>query len=171
VWNEEDFHPMTLPELRRWFAFLSARLRHVRIVNGDWARVCTSGALKMLEVRMKEGVCGIFFDPPYGHAANRAALYAEEDFDVADAVRDWCLAHGDDPDYRIVLAGFDGEHNGLEAHGWRAVAWFKSGFLKGGMKQQGKIGHQQHRERLWLSPHCLQKRTEEQPSLIACLEA
>jgi hypothetical protein len=154
-WSEEDFHPLTMPELRRWFAFLSARLRHVRIVNGDWTRVCTSGALKMLEVRQGNGVCGVFLDPPYGHAATRAAVYVEEDFDVADQVRDWCRKNGDDPDYRIVLAGFDGEHNALEAHGWRAVEWFKSGFLKGGMKQQSGNGHQQHRERLWLSPHCL----------------
>jgi hypothetical protein len=35
------------------------------------------------------------------------------------------------------------------------VEWFKSGFLKGGMSNGSKRGHQQGRERLWLSPHCL----------------
>jgi len=28
--DERVFHPMTMPEVRRWFAFLAARLRHVR---------------------------------------------------------------------------------------------------------------------------------------------
>ena len=51
-------------------------------------------------------------------------------------------------------AGYDTEHAALEARGWRAVEWFRGGFLKGGMGnfEQGQ-GHQQHRERLWLS-HC-----------------
>lgn len=168
---EMQFHPMTMPELRRWFEFLSARLRHVRIVNGDWKRVCTSGAAKMLEVRMGGGKCGIFLDPPYGHAATRAEVYACEDFEVADAVREWCLKNGDDPDYRIVLAGFDGEHNVLEQHGWRVVEWFKSGFLKGGMAQQNAGGHQQGRERLWLSPHCLGVAEQAQGGLFALEQA
>ena len=41
------YHPMTMPELRRWFQFLSARLRHVRILNGDWKRAVTGGAIGM----------------------------------------------------------------------------------------------------------------------------
>lgn len=127
-----EFHPMTMPELVRWFQWLSARLRHVRIVNGDWKRVCTTGALKMLEIRQQKGVAGIFLDPPYSDLAGRAkGLYAVENLSVAHSVRDWCLENGGDPDYRIVLAGFAGEHDELEAHGWHAVEWFKSGFLQG----------------------------------------
>ena len=157
-----DYHDMTMPELLRWFRFLSARLRHVRIINGDWSRLCTSGALKMLTVRMGEGIAGVFLDPPYGTTANRDdRLYATDSLTVADDVREWCLKNGGDPKYRIVLAGFDGEHNTLEEHGWRAVEWFKKGFLKGGMKQLSKTEHhQQHRERLWMSPHCLVVNTE-----------
>lgn len=157
-WDVSDFHQMTMPELRRWFAFLSARLRHVRILNGDWARLCTSGALKILDVRMGKGVCGIFLDPPYGHAANRyASLYAHESLDVAGDVLQWCIENGNDPKYRIVLAGFEGEHDILaEQYGWKTAEWFKNGFLKGGMKNLNKEdGSQQARERLWLSPNCL----------------
>lgn len=153
----EGYHPMTMPELRRWFAWLSARIRHVRILNGDWTRLCTSGALKTLPVWQGKGVAGIFLDPPYGAAAGRADVYAHESGTVAGEVRAWCLANGSDPQYRIVLAGFAGEgHEELEAHGWRAVEWFAAGFLKGGMGVQSADGHQQHRERLWLSPHCCQ---------------
>ena len=155
-----NYHPMTMPELRRWMQFLSARLRHVRILNGDWRRAVTSGASKTLPVR-QGGVVGIFVDPPYSAEAGRhAKLYTEEDLTVAHAVREWALTRGTESDTRIVLAGFDGEHNSLEGHGWRSVEWFKAGFLKGGMgnqSAQNKDGnaHQQKRERLWLSPHCL----------------
>jgi len=151
---ESEFHPMTMPEIRRWFQFLSARLRHVRILNGDWQRAVTSGASKTLPVR-QGGHVGIFLDPPYSAEAGRkASIYTKEDLTVAHAVREWARIRGTDSDTRIVLAGFDGEHNSLEADGWTAVEWFKAGFLKGGMGNVGDT-NQQHRERLWLSPHCL----------------
>ncbi|MBA2741477.1 MAG: DNA adenine methylase [Actinobacteria bacterium] len=153
--DHPDYHQMTMPELTRWMRFLSARLRHVRILNGDWKRAVTNGATKSLRVRMG-GAVGIFVDPPYSAEAERAALYAEEDFAVAHAVREWAIVRGADKDTRIVLAGFDGEHNELEAIGWRSVEWYRAGFLRGGMSNASKTGEgQQHRERLWLSPHCL----------------
>jgi hypothetical protein len=145
----DEFHPRTMPELRRWMAWLSARLRHVRIVNGDWQRVCTSGVLKTLNVRQKEGVAGVFLDPPYDLGERTKNLYGHDTAGIADDVREWCLRNGDDPEYRIVLAGFDTEHQSLESHGWIAHEWFKNGFLAGG------YGDQAHRERLWSSPHCL----------------
>ena len=154
----DEFHPMTMPELRRWFAWLSARLRHVRILNGDWRRAVTAGASQTLPVRMG-GHAGIFLDPPYADTAGRAdGLYAVDDLSVAHDVRRWCVDNGDNPKLRIVLAGFDGEHGtGLTDAGWREIEWFKAGFLTGGMGNtgQGDNTHQQARERLWLSPHCL----------------
>ena len=149
------FHTRTMPELTRWFQYLSARLRHVRIVNGDWRRVVTSGALFTLQARQEKGVCGVFLDPPYASATGRAmGLYTEDNGTVADDVRQWCVDNGDNPKLRIVLSGFDSEHPELEVRGWRVVEWFKSGWLKGGMAQQSANGHSQGRERLWLSPHC-----------------
>lgn len=155
VGAEPEYHPMTMPELRRWLRFLSARLRHVRVLNGDWTRACTSGALQSLPVR-QGGHCGVFLDPPYAGEVRVADLYATDDHEVAHKVRAWCAENGDNPRYRIVLAGFDTEHAELEARGWRVVEWFRAGFLKGGMANVGGgETHQQHRERLWLSPHCL----------------
>ena len=150
------YHGMVMPKLNEWFAYLSARLRHVRILNGDWERAVTRAASKTLSVGEK-GPCGIFLDPPYADTAKRdMALYVNDSGTVAHDVREWCLAHGDDPEYRIVLAGYDGEHGtALTDAGWREVAWFKDGYLTGGYGNLGKDGHQQHRERLWLSPHCL----------------
>jgi site-specific DNA-adenine methylase len=165
------FHSMTMPELLRWFEFLAARLRHVRILNGDWKRCVTSGVLKTITVRQGTGKAGIFLDPPYRATDTRDAnLYTHDDGDKVSAeVREWCKENGDDPDYRIVLAGFAGEgHEELEALGWRCESWFQSGFLKGGMAQQGEEGHSQDKERLWISPHCLtgEKGTPKQTSLF-----
>jgi hypothetical protein len=168
------YHPMTMPEVRRWFAYLSARLRHVRIINGDWTgaingsyeRVLTSGATLTLSVRQGKGPCGVFLDPPYGVDDRDTSLYGDNDsLQVAARVREWCLEHGDDPRYRIVYAGFDQEGSALVAAGWREVEWFRDGLFKGGMGKQKRNkgdgpGHQQHRERLWLSPHCLQPETD-----------
>jgi hypothetical protein len=155
VEHEGEYHPMAMPELRRWFRFLSARLRHVRILNGDWARAVTGGASRTLIVR-RGGVVGIFVDPPYSAEAGRSDVYTEEDLAVAHDVREWARERGRDKDTRIVLAGYEGEHESLAADGWRAVEWYRAGFLRGGMGHTGKsTTHQQHRERLWLSPHCL----------------
>ena len=156
---EQDYHPMTMPELRRWFRFLSARLRHVRILNGDWTRACTSGAVRTLPVRSGKGPAGVFLDPPYLVTGNRTSdLYThDKGDDVAMAVQRWCIDRTGAEDIRIVLAGFEGEHDVLhEEHGWRCVPWFRSGFLKGGMGNvAGSSGGQQTRERLWMSPSCL----------------
>ena len=157
VGDDPEFHPVTMPDLRRWFAYLSARLRHVRVLNGDWSRLATNGATKTLSVR-QGGVCGVFLDPPYADAADRAnGLYAVDSLTIAHDVREWCLTHGGDPDYRIVLAGFDGEHGTvLTDAGWTEHEWFTHGFLTGGYGNTDRAsGHQQHRERLWASPHCL----------------
>jgi hypothetical protein len=163
---EREFHPMTMPELRAWMRFLSARLRHVRILNGDWTRAVTNGASKTIPVR-QGGHVGIFLDPPYSAEAGRAdTLYASEDLMVAHAVREWALVRGTDRDTRIVLAGFAGEHDALEAQGWTAVEWYSKGFLRGGMGVQSADGHQQKRERLWLSPHCLRPEQKRQLSLL-----
>ncbi len=158
------YHPMTMPELLRWFQFLSARLRHVRILNGDWRRAVTGGAAMTLPVRMQpDGAVGIFLDPPYADTADRTdGLYAHDSLTVAHDVREWAIKAAANRKWRIVLAGFDGEHDELhQRHGWRVVEWYRAGFLKGGMgntagtDEDGTVGHVQHKERLWLSPGCL----------------
>lgn len=145
-------------EVRRWFAYLSDRLRDVRILNGDWKRAVGSGVVRTLTVRKGRGVSGIFLDPPYGETRD-ANIYAHDDSTLHVAVRKWCLANGADPELRIVLAGYDTEHTELEERGWRTIEWYKTGLFKGGYAKQGGQT-QQHRERLWLSPHCLSSSEE-----------
>ncbi|NIP95991.1 MAG: hypothetical protein GWO24_22155, partial [Akkermansiaceae bacterium] len=101
------YHDHTMPKLIEWMRHLSARLRHVRIVNGDWTRVVTSGAAWTLPVRQGKGPAGIFLDPPYDNNERSNGLYGHDDGTVAADCRHWALEHGDDPKWRIVLAGFD----------------------------------------------------------------
>ena len=156
--------------LRAWMRRLQDRLRWVRALNGDWKRAATNGAMNTLSVaRMGQtGHCGVFLDPPYADTAGRAAdVYAHDSLTVAHEVREWCLAHTDTPWLRVVLAGFEGEHNDPETGedmlvraGWRCVSWYGGGYLAGGMGNTGKAADggttsQMHRDRLWLSPQCL----------------
>lgn len=169
----DEFHPVTMPELIRWFRFLSARLRHVRVLNGDWTRVVTTGAAHHLPVRQGKGPCGVFLDPPYADTAIRDDnLYHHDSLDVAHDVREWALRNGDDPLFRIVLAGFEGEHGTvLTGAGWTEHEWFTSGHLRGGMGNVNAAdGHQQNRERLWASPHCLTARDDQQLGLFGPAE-
>ena len=148
------WHPMTMPELANWLGYLAARLRHVRIIQGDWSRAVTGAVAKTLPVRYGKGAAGIFLDPPYEKTERASNLYAHDRAGVATDVHAWCAEHGDDPSLRIVLAGFDTEHTALEARGWRVTEWYKPGFLRGGYGIRGAT--QMHRDRLWLSPHCLE---------------
>jgi len=161
------YHDRTMPELIRWFRHLCARLRHVRVLNGNWARTCTTGALQTLPVRSGKGYAGIFLDPPYGNVGRSPGIYAHDTLTVASDVLDWCRKNGDNPKYRVVLAGYDGEHEPLEAEGWTVHEWFTAGWLRGGMGNVGGGGdHQQHRERLWASPHCLTPVSDEPGTLF-----
>lgn len=132
--------------LRDWFGKIKARFEGVRVACGDWTRVCGPSVL-----RSAGGVTGIFFDPPYD-LDMRTAVYANESNCAADVMK-WCIDHGNDKDLRIVLAGYDGEHNRLEAHGWRVHAWKAAGGFGGGRGQRGD--ENASKERLWFSPQCL----------------
>lgn len=141
------------PEIYDYFRVLADRLRRVRVCCGDWSRVCGPTPT------VKQGLTGVFLDPPYDQAQRDAELYAVETPVAAD-VRAWCLANGDDKRLRIALCGYAGEgHEELEARGWSVVAWK----AKGGYGSQGKKATATNgegnanaaRERIWFSPHCL----------------
>lgn len=126
-----------------WMQALSERLRYVRVCCGDWKRVLTPSVTEAI------GTTGVFLDPPYSAAAGRdPSIYAEEDLDVAHAVREWALAHGDNPKLRIVLCGYEGEHDMPST--WRCVAWK----APGGYAASAGNKKNAQRERLWLSPSC-----------------
>lgn len=138
--------------LYTWFRQLSERLRYVRVVCGDWKRVCGG------HWQDDRGIAGIFMDPPYsGNIGRNECLYHKESMTVAADVNAWCLERGAQPLYRIVIAGYE-EHQNLLEHGWTAYHWQTSGGY-GNISQNhkqnnpGKINR--GRETLYISPHCL----------------
>lgn len=129
--------------LTAYMHMLATRLQRVRITCGDWRRVVTPSA-----VRAKtggDGAIAVLLDPPY---ATSGDLYAVSSEGVAEAVRAWCLEA--DPAYRIVLCGYDDEHDELLRYGW-TVKQGKAG-SGAGYAVRADNGR---RERLWLPPSCL----------------
>ena len=127
--------------LRAYMQALSARLRDVRITCGDWARVVTPSVMRA--TRGGDGSVGILLDPPYTTGGD---MYGHVDADVSHAVRGWCRTAN--ASLRIVLCGFEDDHDELLPRGWRKVQG------KGGSGYStDRKAHK--RERLWLSPACL----------------
>lgn len=126
-----------------YFQRLADRLRNVRVCSGDWSRVCGKS------VTFMHGLTGVVLDPPYSAEAGRCNdCYSVEDLTVTHAVRSWAIEQGSNPLMRIVVCGYDCEHQELEAAGWSVEAWSASG---GYNSHSGN----RHRERLWFSPACL----------------
>jgi hypothetical protein len=97
------------------------------------------------------------------------SLYAHDSGTVAADVLAYCLEHGDDPMFRIVLAGYEGEgHNVLESKGWTSVAW-KGGGGYGNRTAKGK--ENSAKERLWCSPHCINPEVESMPLFAGLAES
>ena len=126
---------------------LAARLRNVDVACGDWTRILSPSALRLDRVSST----GLLLDPPY-REGNMDYAAGGTGTPLSATVRAWCEEHGDNPRLRIVLCGLSGEHAALEARGWRAVAWKANG---GYGNATG--GANASRERLWLSPHCVER--------------
>ena len=128
------------------FHELSERFRRVRVCCGDWTRVLGPTPT------VKNGLTGIFLDPPYSADANRDnELYAVESVVVAHTVREWAIVHGDNPLLRIALCGYEGEYD--MPIDWVCMKWKATG----GYESQGgaSAGENCRRERIWFSPHCI----------------
>jgi len=123
--------------IAEWFRALSDRLRNVRVLCGDFER--TLGP----SLTTRHGATGVFLDPPYSSAGAGVAARALA----------WCIANSFDDKLRIVLAGYEGEHDTLALLGWRAVEWKTRGGY--GSRGDGTGRANAGRERLWLSPACL----------------
>ena len=125
-----------------WMAALQRRLRRVRICCGDWSRVLGPSATT------KHGVTAVFLDPPY-LSKNEGEYATGDGAGVGHTVREWALANGDDPLFRIALCGYEGEHDMPES--WECV-WWKA---NGGYGNRNSDNVNEGRERIWFSPHCL----------------
>jgi hypothetical protein len=144
-------------ELYTYMAELAARLRYVRVCCGDWSRVLTDGAL------VHGNSIGIFLDPPYSDEAGRNNdIYNIDSLTVAHDVRRWCLENGDNPRYRIVLAGYEDEHAEHMPPSWRMMKWSAHTAYNTASSAERGDGNAEnrHKERLWFSPHCLHEKPD-----------
>ena len=124
---------------------LRARLRTVDVASGDWSRVVSRSALRTDRIAST----GVYLDAPYSEGAQQYAA-GGTGTPLSAQVREWCEAHESDPRLRIVLSGYEGEHDALEGRGWRVRSWkANGGYGNASGNQNAK------RERLWLSPACL----------------
>ena len=135
------------PNIYQWFNELQARLRYVRVVCGDWSRVCGGNWQDNI------GTVGIFFDPPYGTEVRNKTLYHHESQTVSLEVEKWCLERGGRPSYRIVCAGHEGEYLSLIEAGWKVIRWKACGGYSNASRS-GKENNNRKLERLFISPHC-----------------
>ena len=132
-----------------WLRDLQRRMSKVRVASGDWSRI-TSRSVLFFSGYPKTATTGVFLDPPYAEGAQQYAA-GGTGTGLSAEVRAWCASNSANKSLRVVLAGYDGEHGGLEALGWRAVEWK----TKGGYAVGAGGNPNQKRERLWLSPACL----------------
>lgn len=131
-----------------WFTALSTRLRHIRVLSGDWSRCVTES------LTVRHGTTGVFLDPPYGDEVEQTRVYATDSGTVSDDVRAWCIENGNNRLLRIALCGYEGEgHDALLDYGWTAHAWRTAGGYGGGRGGQGDANR--HKERIYFSPACI----------------
>ena len=126
-----------------WFGALSARLERVRICCGDWRRVLTDS------VTIRHGTTGVLLDPPYPDGWDTEDAYSAgtAGADTWHEAAAWAAEHGADRRLRIVLCGYAGTWTAPP--GWREVPWVaRKGYA-------ADAGENSARERLWLSPGCL----------------
>jgi hypothetical protein len=149
------------PGIYTWFRQLSERLRRVRVVCGDWTRVCGGnwqddrGACGIFFD--PKDTCGFFFDPPYDpeKCGRDPKIYTQESATVSEDVRNWCIERGEWKTYRIVLAGYYEEHKILEEkYGWTIHRWSAPGGFANRGKGNTKGEENRHKETLFFSPHC-----------------
>ena len=126
---------------------LSERLRNVDVACGDWTRILSKSSLRTDRVSST----GVYLDPPYTDGAQQYAV-GGTGTSISAETRAWAMEHGTDTRLRIVLSGYAGEHDSLEAKGWRVESWKANG----GYGNGNAAGNENaKRERLWLSPACL----------------
>ena len=139
--------------LKAYLQSISARLENCRVCSGDWTRVLGPSIAR-------QGIAGIFLDPPYSAEADRGNVYVEEDLTIAHDVRKWCQENGSNPLLRIALCGYAGEgHEALLSIGWTEMQWKAIGGY--GNQGDGRGKDNARKERIWFSPACLAVRQPE----------
>lgn len=160
IGNDRGINGVSAAPCADWFRALQVRLRRVRVACGDWTRVLGPSVLGKGKNVGGRRPCAVFLDPPYDPELRAVELYGEDAAGLSAEVRRWALEHGDDPDLRIALCGYAGEHEmpaSWTEHAWQAAR----GYAAEGNDNRDK-------ERIWFSPHCIP--LQQQGQLFAQME-
>lgn len=159
-----------LPDVDPW-----DEARDARRYNGPWPvvahppcdRWCQMAPVNQARYGHKIGADDGCFAAALAAVRRFGGLYATDDLDVAHAVRAWAIAEAGNPLMRIVLAGYDGEHE-MPAD-WECVEWkAQGGFGNQNDDDEGMGRINSQRERLWFSPACIKPHRDR--SLLDLLE-
>lgn len=134
--------------LHEWLGKLSDRLRRVRVCCGDWKRILGPAPTTCI------GTTAVFLDPLYA-VQDRSDVYGEESRDLSHEVRAWAIENGENPELRIALCGYDGEHSMPST--WTEVAWKANGGFANQKVERTRGKENAQRERIWFSPYCLSR--------------
>ena len=158
--NDRGINGVSSLPCREWFAQLQTRLRRVRVACGDWKRVLGPSVLGKGKNVGGRRPCAVFLDPPYEQALRDDGLYGEDAAGISADVRAWALQNGDDPDLRIALCGYAGEHQVPPS--WTEYSW------KAARGYATEDNENRDKERIWFSPHCLP--LQEQRTLFTAVQ-
>ena len=133
--------------IENYLTTISHRLQHTRITTGDWKRTLTNTPI---HAGQPTHTIGVLLDPPYETSTNLYATTNTGHHTISQDVRHWCATTATEwinQGMRIILCGYENEHDELLNHGWRktAGAHTTGGYAKD-KTRQGKT------ENLWLSP-------------------
>lgn len=147
VFNPYSVTRCKLERLSLWFSQIENILENVKITCMDWKRLFNEGSHWQDDCGKSN--IGIFFDPPYSDKSRKKSLYRIDSYDVAKEVNAFCIKNAYRDTYKIVVAGYEGEHNNLEDYGYVKYSW----------KAQGGYGNRAYnenkeKERLWASSSC-----------------
>lgn len=135
--------------LERMVHALARRLQRVTVLCGDWTRVVTGTVLNGGRNNRGGTLHAVFLDPPYDPTLRDSGCYATDSVGLSHAVREWAIKHGQDPNARIALCGYEGEHKMPDT--WSTYAWAAGGYARKGSRGDNN----RRKERIWFSPHCL----------------
>lgn len=139
-------------DIKEWFKVLQARLKKVRVCNGDWSRVVTPPVTYKNKNLSKKGMVGVFLDPPYLSSKREEVLYRVET-DVFNDVCKWAIENGNNPRMRIAVCGL--ENNYKFPDDWSIFNWSTTGGFSSYSKGEQRGKENAKKETIWFSPYCL----------------
>jgi len=140
------FAPSNQGRVPQMLTALSDRLRNVRVVCGDWHRVCADSVLRSPSFT----ITGIYLDPPYPASIAGRKTYLHETTSTVEVAR-WAISKTDSPRLRVAFSCRSGDEASkhLETAGWTCLRWTAASKGRGPRAKRNAV------EEIWFSPSCI----------------